>query len=245
MMPLAKPHKNHEGLELTLNERQRRDLMHAMASCGERPVADLAEMSNAERCKWLFWNLHENLEHIRSMEPTLQGRVTSLQFTVLDSSSTIGQDAATEITLEKRLDLSCQWLLGLTYPSYPDEITHTVGDGWINLSIADQAPRHLLVHDGQRAYLDADHTTYPNQLFLEGWISNQIWQEMRPHLWNANPTCRTDVVLLDNVLFPVRQGFDFVQGPAGSIGVMNIEIRAFSHPTERRSFRRGEPRHRP
>jgi hypothetical protein len=35
-----------------------------------------------------------------------------------------------------------------------------------------------------------------------------------------------------------------VQGPAGSIGVMNVGFRAFSHPTERRSFRRGEPRHR-
>lgn len=243
-MPFSKPHKNHEGSELTLNERQRRDLMHTMAFCGERPVADLTEMSDAERCKWLFWNLHENLEHIRSMEPTLQGRVTSLQFTVLDSATSMGAAAVGENGLDKRLDLSCHWLLGLTYPGYPDEITHSVGDGWINLIIADQTPAHLLVHDGQRAYLDADHTTYPNQLFLEGWISNHIWQEMRPHLWNANPTCRTDVVLLDNVLFPVRQGFDFVQGPAGSIGVMNIEFRAFSHPTERRAFRRGEPRHR-
>ena len=243
-MPLAKPHKNHEGSELTLNERQRRDLMHSIASCGETPVADLPELSDAERCKWLFWNLHENLEHIRSMEPTLQGRVTSLQFTVLDSSRTVVEGGVTELALEKRLDLSCHWLLGLTYPGYPDEITYSVGDGWINLIIADQVPTYLMVHEGQRAYLDADHTTYPSQLFLEGWVSNQIWQEMRPHLWNANPTCRTDVVLLDNVLFPVKQGFDFVQGPAGSIGVMNVEFRAFSHPTERRSFRRGEPRHR-
>jgi hypothetical protein len=218
--------------------------MHTMASCGERPVADLPELSDAERCKWLFWNLHENLDHIRSMEPTLQGRVTSLQFTVLDSSSTVVEGGGAELALEKRLDLSCHWLLGLTYPGYPDEITYSVGDGWINLIIADQVPAYLMVHEGQRAYLDADHTTYPSQLFLEGWVSNQIWQEMRPHLWNANPTCRTDVVLLDNVLFPVKQGFDFVQGPAGSIGVMNVEFRAFSHPTERRSFRRGEPRHR-
>ena len=173
-MPLAKPHKNHEGSELTLNERQRRDLMHAMASCGERPVAELTEMSDAERCKWLFWNLHENLDDIRSMEPTLQGRVTSLQFTVLDSSSTVVEGSVTELALEKRLDLSCHWLLGLTYPGYPDEITHSVGDGWINLIIADQVPTYLMVHEGQRAYLDADHTTYPNQLFLEGWVSNQI-----------------------------------------------------------------------
>lgn len=238
-MPLTKSQKNPETTELTLHERQRRDLMQVIAHCGSRPVAELADMSDGERCKWLFWNLHENLDNIRAMEPTLQARVTSLQFTALDSSGIPGESA-----LDKRLDLSCQWLMGLTYPGYRDEITHTVGDGWINLVIADQAPAYLMVHDRQRAYLDADHTTYPNQLFLEGWITDRIWQEMRPHLWNANPTCRTDVVLLDNVLFPVRQGFDFVQGPAGSVGVMNIEFRAFSHPTERRSFRRGEPRHR-
>lgn len=238
-MPLAKPHKVRDVAELTLHERQRLELMLQIAHCGERPVADLADMSDGERCKWLFWNLHENLEQVRGMEPTLQARVTSLQFTVLDGSMISGVDQ-----LEKRLDLACQWLLGLTYPGYRDEITHALGDGWINLVIADQAPAYLTVHDGQRAYLDADHNTYPNQLFLEGWISDRVWQEMRPHLWNANPTCRTDVVLLDNVLFPVRQSFDFVSGPPGAIGVMNIEFHAFSHPTERRSFRRGESRHR-
>lgn len=238
-MPLTKPQKNHDVTEITPYERQRRDLMQVRAHCGSRPVADLAEMSDAERCKWLFWNLHENLDHLRAMEPMLQARVTSLQFTVLDGSGMAGENS-----LDKRLDLSCQWTLGLTYPGYRDEITHTVGDGWINLVIADQAPSYLTVQDGQRAYLDADHTMYPNQLFLEGWITDRIWQEMRPHLWNANPTCRTDVVLLDNVLFPVKQGFDFVLGPPGSVGVMNVEFRAFSHPTERRSYRRGEPRHR-
>ena len=238
-MSLAKSHKTPEIPELTLHERQRRDLMQMIAHCGIRPVAELSDMSDVERCKWLFWNLHENLEQMRSMEPTLQARVTSVQFTVLDRSGMAGDDL-----LQKRLDLSCQWLLGLTYPGYLDEITHALGDGWIDLVIADQSPAYLTVNDGQRAYLEADHSTYPNQLFLEGWITDRIWDEMRPHLWNANPTCRTEVVLLDNVLFPVRPGFGFVNGPPGAIGVMNIEFRAFSHPTERRSSRRGEPRQR-
>ena len=52
-------------------EKVRRELMHALRYSGERPVAELVEMSDAERCKWLFWNLHENLEEIRAMEPTL------------------------------------------------------------------------------------------------------------------------------------------------------------------------------
>jgi hypothetical protein len=67
---------------------------------------------------------------------------------------------------------------------------------------------------------------------------------MHRHLANPNPTCRTDVVLPDNVLFPVKSGFDFVNGPAGSIGVVNMEFRAFSHPTERRLSRRGQLRRR-
>ena len=76
-MPLSKLQKNPETSEFTLHERQRRELMQAIAHCGARPVADLTEMSDAERCKWLFWNLHENLENIRAMEPTLQARVTA------------------------------------------------------------------------------------------------------------------------------------------------------------------------
>lgn len=227
------------GPELSLHERQRRELMQLLEPAGRRPVAELAEMSDAERCKWLFWNLHENLDEIRLMEPTLQARVTSTQFTVVDGSSLSATGA-----LEKRLDLACQWTLALSYPGYPEEITHSVGDGWVNLVVAEQAPAYLTVAGGQKAYLDADHTTYPNQIYLEGWVTNGVWQEMRPHLSNPNPTCRTDVVLLDNMLFPVKSGFDFVNGPPGAIGVVNLEFRAFSHPTERRMSRRNEPRRR-
>lgn len=228
-----------ESPELGLHERQRRELLQILEPAGQRPVAELAEMSDAERCKWLFWNLHENLDEIRLMEPTLQARVTSMQFTVVD-----GSPLSANASLEKRLDLACKWTLELSYPGYPEEITHSVGDGWINLVVAEQAPAYLTVANGQKAYLDADHTSYPNQLYLEGWVTNGVWQEMRQHLANSNPTCRTDVVLLDNVLFPVKSGFDFVTGPVGAIGVVNMEFRAFSHPTERRISRRGEPRRR-
>ncbi len=233
------PQSSPADVEISLHERQRRELMHMLSNSGSRPVAELSEMSEAERCKWLFWNLHENLDEIRRMEPSLQARVTSMQFTVLDGSTLTGDGS-----MEKRLDLACKWTLELSYPGFPDEISHGLGDGWVNLVIADESPAYLSVQEGQKAYLDADHTTYPNQLYLEGWVTPGVWQEMRSHLSNPNPTCRTDVVLLDNVLFPVKSGFDFVLGPPGSIGVVNMEFRAFSHPTERRSFRRGEPRRR-
>ncbi len=233
------PQKSPPDIEISLQERQRRELMQILRSSGSRAVAELSDMSDAERCKWLFWNLHENLDEIRQMEPSLLAKVTSMQFTVLDGSTLTGDGS-----LEKRLDLACKWTLELKYPGYPEEISHGLGDGWINLVVAAQAPAYLSVQEGQKAYLDADHTTYPNQLFLEGWVTNGVWQEMRPHLSNPNPTCRTDVVLLDNVLFPVKNGYDFVMGPPGAIGVVNMEFRAFSHPTERRASRRGEPRRR-
>ena len=238
-MQPAYPQSSAPAAEPSLHERQRRELLQLLEPAGRRPVAELAEMSDAERCKWLFWNLHENLDEIRLMEPTLQARVTSMQYTVIDGSPLSGN-----VALEKRLDLACKWTLELSYPGYPEEITHAVGDGWVNLFVAQQPPSYLTVANGQKAYLDADHTTYPNQLYLEGWITEGVWHEMRHHLGNPNPTCRTDVVLLDNMLFPVKSGFDFVTGPPGAIGVVNMEFRAFSHPTERRISRRGEPRRR-
>jgi hypothetical protein len=238
-MPSAYPSATPTVAEPSLQERQRRDQLDLLASAGQRPVAELSEMSDAERCKWLFWNLHENLDEIRPLEPTLQARVTSMQFTVVDGFMLAGGSQP-----EKRLDLACKWTLELSYPGYPDTITHSIGDGWINLVLADEPPAYLTLAHGQRAYLDADHTTYPNQIYLEGWVTDAVWQEMRQHLTNPNPTCRTDVVLLDNVLFPVKSGYDFVLGPPAAIGVMNLEFRAFSHPTERRMSRRGEPRRR-
>ncbi|MFM8466650.1 MAG: hypothetical protein ACKOAO_03705 [Oxalobacteraceae bacterium] len=228
-----------ETADLSLHERQRREVLQTLAHAGQRAVVELTDMSETERCKWLFWNLHENLDELRLMEPTLSARVTGAQFTVVDGARLLSHGDT-----EKRLDLSCRWSLALSYPSYEDELVHAVGEGWINLVVARQAPAYLTVHEGQRAYLDADHTTYPNQIYLEGWITPSIWKEMSSYLSNPNPTCRTDVVLLDNVLFPVKRGFDFVQGPPASVGVVAIEFRAFSHPMERRVSRRAQTRSR-
>jgi hypothetical protein len=224
-------------LECSPQEKSRRELMQTLQYSGQRSVAELVDMTEAERCKWLFWNVHENLDEIRTMEPTLSARVTGTQFTVADGSRLIGEGC-----MEKRLDLSCKWTMSLSCAGPHEEITHTIGEGWINLVIAEEAPAYLTLRDGQKAYLDADHSTYPNQIYLEGWITPTIWNEMRAHLSNPNPTCRTDIVLLDNLLFPVKKEFDFVAGPPGALGVITMEFRAFSHPTERRANRRGEPR---
>lgn len=139
---------------------------------------------------------------------------------------------------------TCGWHLQLTYPGSQDEISHAIGNGWINLAIAQALPPYPFLGQGQKAFLDADHSVYPSQLFLDGWISEQVWHELRVHFCTANPTCRTDVVLQDNGLFPIKPLFDFVRGPPGAIGVMNMEFRAYSHPTERRLHRRSEPRQR-
>ena len=95
--------------EYSPQEKLRRELMQALQYSGQRSVAELVDMSDVERCKWLFWNLHENLEEVRTMEPTLSARVTSTQFTVADGSRLIGQGC-----MEKRLDLSCKWTVSLS-----------------------------------------------------------------------------------------------------------------------------------
>jgi hypothetical protein len=236
-MQLAEPVVLSPGSESNLEERQRDEVLRCLEPAGRRSVAELSEMSDVDRCKWLFWNIHENLEAVRQMEPALQARINSMQYSVMDETLLADQAA-----LNKRLDLSCRWTMELSFPGYPEEVTYPIGDGWINLVIASEAPAYLHVATGQKAYLDADHTTYPNQIYLEGWISDHLWQDIRTHLANPNPSCRTDVVLLDSTLFPVRRDFEFVAGPPGAIGVTNIEFRAFSHPTERRMVRRAEPR---
>lgn len=223
-----------------MNERLRKDIMRSLEACGSRPVGDLMEMTEAERTKWLFWNLHENLDEIRRMEPKFIGQVVSTQLCVNE-----GRSMQSGIKgLEKQLELRCKWQLVLTYSTYQDEQTYELGEGWSNLSIGDQPSAQLAFQENQKAYLNADHTLYPNQLFLEGWMSEAMWQEIKPQLYTSNPTCRTEILLLDNFLFPVKRGFDFVSGPAGCIGITNIEFRAFSHPTDRRMNKRGESRQR-
>lgn len=237
VMPFTEPASVSPLPALTAEERRREEILRCLETAGRRSVAELSDMSDAERCKWLFWNLHENLDAIRQMEPALQARISSMQHSVMDVTQRPDQ-----IALNRRVDLACRWTMELSFPGHPEEVTYPIGDGWVNLVIAHEAPAYLHVATGQKAYLDADHTTYPNQIYLEGWISDQLWQDVRSHLSNPNPSCRTDVVLLDSALFPVRRDFDFVAGPPGAIGVVSLEFRAFSHPAERRMVRRSEPR---
>ena len=149
-----------------LNQKQRLELLRSLESVGLRSVGELGEMVDSDRCKWLFWNLHENFDAIRLMEPTLQACITSMQFTIQDNLTLHGADI-----VDKRLDFSCTWHLQLTYPGSQDEISHTIGNGWINLAIAQALPPYPFLGQGQKAFLDADHTVYPSQLFLDGLVS--------------------------------------------------------------------------
>ncbi|WP_151445510.1 hypothetical protein [Lacisediminimonas profundi] len=220
-----------------INEKLRKDVLRGLEPYGARPEADLADMAPGERTKWLFWNLHEQLDEIRQMEPTLIGQVMGTQLTVCDGQSMWSD----KCKLEKRLELNCKWHLQLNLVAFQTDRLHELGDGWINLAIGDEPPGHPNLQKGQKAYLDADHSLYPNQLFLDGWISEGVWHEIKPQLYSTNPACRTDIVILDNYLFPVKRINEFVSGPVGSIGITNIEFRTFSHPAERRLTRR-EPR---
>ncbi|GAA4025908.1 hypothetical protein [Actimicrobium antarcticum] len=207
-----------------LHEKNRRDVIRSIEPYGLRPLRDLAAMSDSERTKWLFWNLHENLDEIRLLEPSLVGQIIRTQLTVSD-----GQSMWTEkYGLEKRAEFGCKWQLLLKPSRYETEQAYPVNDGWIDLSIGDAPPPHPVLQPGQKAYLDMDSALYPNQLFLYGWIGEGVWQEIKPHLYNASANCHTDVFLRDNFLFPIKPGLGFLTGPAGAIGVTNIEFRTAS-----------------
>lgn len=223
-----------------INEKLRREAIRGMEHHGLKLVTDLPDMTEIERAKWLFWNLHENLDAVRQLEPTLIGQVLSTQFSVSD-----GQSMWTEkIGLEKRVELNCKWHLMLNYATYQDEKTFEIGEGWINLAITDEAPPQPALHKKQKGYIDVGNALFPNQIYMYGWISESVWQEVKSQLYNSNPACRSDILLLDNYLFPVKNCFDFVIGPPGTIGLTNLEFRLFSHPTERRMARRSDPRQR-
>lgn len=223
-----------------VNEKLRKEYMKTLEPYGLKLISELSDMSEGERAKWLFWNLHENLDEIRKLEPTLTGQVMSTQFTVSDGHSMWTDKCG----LEKRIELNCKWSLLLTYSVHQNEKIVEVGEGWVNLFVGNAPPLHPVLCESQKGYLDMDSSSYPNQLSLYGWITEDVWQEIKPQLYNGNPTCRSDVLLMDNFLFPVKSGFDFVNGPTGSIGIMNLEFRLFSHPSERRMTRRTEPRQR-
>lgn len=209
-----------------LNEKARRDVMRGLEQHGARRAADLPDMSECERTKWLFWNLHERLDELRAMEPVLIGQIIRTQLTVSD-----GQSMWTEKWgLEKRIELSCKWQLLLKDSLYQKEDAYSINEGWIDLYVGKSPPQHPALQEHQKGYLDADSPLYPNQLFLYGWITEGLWDEIKLQLNNASAHCHTDIFLRDNFLFPVKPGLNFVTGPVGSIGITNMEFRVSSQP---------------
>ncbi len=55
-------------------------------------------------------------------------------------------------------------------------------------------------------------------------------KEIKSQLYNASANCHTDLFIRDNFLFPVKPGHNFVTGPAGSLGITNMEFRISSQP---------------
>ncbi|EGF33077.1 hypothetical protein IMCC9480_1232 [Oxalobacteraceae bacterium IMCC9480] len=209
-----------------LNEKLRRNVMRALEPYGTQALPALAHMSDAERTRWLFWNLHENLDTVRAYEPSLVGQIIRTQLTVSDGLSMWSE----KYGLEKRAEFSCKWQLLLKPSAYESEQAYPLNDGWIDLSIGDGPPPHPALQAGQKGYLDSDSALYPNQLFLYGWISEAVWQEIKPQLYKASANCHTDIYLRDNFLFPVKPGIDFLTGPAGALGITNLEFRTSTQP---------------
>ncbi|HVL76719.1 MAG TPA: hypothetical protein VM406_11950 [Noviherbaspirillum sp.] len=218
------------------HEKQRKEAMRTIEQHGMRPMSDLADMSEGERVKWFFWNLHENLEEIRKLEPTLIGQVMCTTLTVTD-----GLSMDTErVGMEKSIALSCRWHLRLAYSTFQNEEAYPIGDGAVDLIVSNALPQEPPLKKNQKGYLDADSSLYPHQLYLYGWVTEQIWNEIKPHLYSPTPNCQTDLILRDNCMFPVKQGFAFVAGPPGAVGLTNVEFRVASHSAERRTSRRAE-----
>ena len=218
--------RKHSTDPLDPHEKLRREIIKAIEPYGIRSLPELAAMPEHERTKWLFWNLHENLDAIRLLEPTLVGQIVRTQMTVSDGQSLWTQ----QYGLEKRVELSCRWQLLLKASAYEKEQNHALSDGWIDLFVGDAPPPHPVLRVGQKGYMDSDSPLYPNQLYLYGWISDGVWQEIKSNLSNANSTCHTDIFLRDNFLFPIKPGLDFLSGPPASIGMTNIEFRSATQP---------------
>jgi hypothetical protein len=209
-----------------MNEKLRKDVMKSLEQYGKAEVSDLAGMSDNERTKWFFWNIHENLDALRTLEPTLVGQIIRTQLTVCD-----GQSMWTEQWgLEKRIELSCKWQMLLKDASYQNEESYPLSQGWIDLFVGSAPPPHPALQERQKGYLDSDSPLYPNQLFLYGWITEGVWKEIKPQLYNASANCHIDIFLRDNFLYPIKSDLHFVTGPAGSIGITNMEFRVSSHP---------------
>jgi len=219
-----------------MNEKLRKEVMRTLESYGTKPFSNLADMTELERSKWFFWNLHENLEEFRKLEPTLIGQVMCTQTTVTEGQST----EPGKTVMEKRLALVCKWHIRLVYSAYQNEEAYPIGEGSVDLLVSNSPPTNPSLQPGQKGYLDSDNSLYPNQLFLCGWVSEPVWNEMKEHLYSPSPNCQTDILLRDNYIFPVKSGFKFVVGPPGSIGITNMEFRVSSYSGERRTARRSE-----
>ena len=209
-----------------MSEKQRRDVMRSLEQYGKANMSDMAAMTDIERTKWFFWNMHENLEGLRKMEPALVGQIIRTQMTVSDGQSIWTEQGG----LEKRIELQCKWQLLVRDATYQNEELFPLTAGWIDIFVGKAPPPHPVLQDKQKGYLDADSALYPNQIFLYGWITEGVWQEIKPQLYNASATCHTDLFLRDDFLFPVKAGHDFVTGPVAPIGVTNMEFRTSSHP---------------
>lgn len=218
------------------HEKTRRDVMKTIESHGTRAMTDLPDMTEGERAKWFFWNLHENLEEFRKLEPTLIGQIMCTQLTICD-----GLSMATEkMGMDKKISLTCRWHLRVAYSSYQNEEAYPIGEGLVDLSVSNGLPTDPPLQKNQKGYLDNDNSLYPNQLYLFGWVTEPVWNEIKSHLYTPMPNCQTDLMLRDDCLFPVKSGFGFVAGPPGAIGITNLEFRVSSHSVERRSNRRME-----
>ena len=209
-----------------LAERKRREVIKAIEPYGMRPASALSLMSEHERTKWLFWNLHENLDELRALEPVLVGQIIRVQLTVSDGQSMAAQGPS----VAKRAEFSCKWQLAIKQSAYESQQSFSISEGWVDLYVGAEPPLHPPLRTGQKGYLDADSPLHPNQLLLYGWISECFWQEIKPQVFNASANCHTDVYLRDDFLFPVKSGVDFVTGPTGSIGLTNFEFRTASQP---------------
>ncbi|HJV86163.1 MAG TPA: hypothetical protein VJ698_11880 [Noviherbaspirillum sp.] len=218
------------------HEKARREVMKTIESHGNRPISELAEMTDGERVKWFFWNLHENLDEFRKLEPTLIGQITCTQLTIAD-----GLSMATEkVGMEKNITLTCRWHLRVAYATFQNEEAFPIGEGSVELSVSNTLPEQPPLQKNQKGYLESDSSLYPHQLYLYGWVTEPVWNEIKQHLYSPTPNCQADLMLRDNCLFPVKQGFGFVAGPPGAVGITNLEFRISSHSADRRTNRRSE-----
>ncbi|WP_460843707.1 hypothetical protein [Noviherbaspirillum agri] len=210
--------------------------MRTIEAHGAKQASDLPDMTDGERAKWFFWNLHENLDEFRRLEPTLIGQIVRTQLTVTD-----GLSMATEkFGMEKKIALTCRWHLSIAYASYQNEEAYPIGEGSVDLLVANAMPSEPPLQKNQKGYLDSDNSLYPNQLYLYGWVTEPLWEEIKTHLYSPLPNCQSDLILRDNCLFPVKHGFGFVAGPPGAVGITNLEFRVSSHAADRRTMRRTE-----